>query len=229
LEEHISRFLRTFQLDKKKEAQNRQQLIHQLRELIQCNNISDGNIRFQFNNNQLNRFCAWFIPSKYPTYHQYSNGIDVKTYHGERIDPNIKSRDIELRLAVDRFITREKVYEAILLNPKSELTEGSRSNIFFVTDECIVTPPLELVLPGITRQHIIFLIKKHGIQFEERNIHIDEIANFASCFISGTSPKILPVKKFDELLLDIKNPLVQKLMKLYDQSIGSYLSDFKWR
>lgn len=228
LDDHLTRFLGSFKLDKEKQKVLKLLLTKYLQKLIEGNNLTNGNIRFQFNSNQLNRFCAWFVPSYYPTPEQYNNGVYVNTYYGERTDPNIKSRDINLRSKLDGVIAQNNVYESILTNTKGEITEGSRSNIFFITDEQIVTPPFEMVLPGITRQKIIELIKKYELRFSERTILIDEISGFTSCFISGTSPKILPIKKFDEHSMDVKNPLLQKLIQWYDQSISDYLLHFKW-
>ena len=228
LRDHLDRFLSAFHFGVDKNNYYKTLLSNYIRKLIDCNNLENGNVRFQFNNNNSQLFCAWLIPFKYPTAQQYKEGVSVNTYSRERTDPNIKSRDIKLRFDVDDFIVKREIYEAILINPDGKITEGSRSNIFFIENKLIISPPLAMILPGITRQKIISLIHEHGFHFEERTVRISEINRFESCFISGTSPKILPVKKIDEQYMIIENPLLKRLIQLYDKLIDTYLENFTW-
>ena len=212
LEDHLDRFLGGFHFGVVKNNYYKTLITHHIRKLIDINNLENGNIRFQFNNNNSPLFCAWLVPFKYPTTQQYTEGVFVNTYARERIDPNVKSRDIKLRFEVDDFIVNRGIYEAILINSEGKITEGSRSNIFFIENKRIISPPSAMILPGITRQKIISLIFEHGFHFEEHSVHMSEINSFKSCFISGTSPKILPVKKIDENSMIIDNPVLQQLI-----------------
>lgn len=228
LEDHLNRFLPTFHLNQEEIKKHRSPLVENIRLLIEKNNIVEGNIRFQFNNNDTHSFCAWKIPHTYPSADQYKKGVCVNSYHAERQEPRIKSRDIKLRDATDQIIKDQEVYEVILINSEGQITEGSRSNLFFIKNNLFITPPLSLVLPGITRQKIIQLLKENDIRLEERPIHINEINSFDSCFISGTSPKILPVAFVDKVPMQIEHPLLLKLISLYDRKIELYLANFRW-
>jgi branched-chain amino acid aminotransferase len=228
LEDHLNRFLSTFQFNSEEIDHYKRLLTSNIHTLIKSNKKNDGNIRFQFNNKDTKSFFAWLIPFKYPTTKQYDDGIIVETYKGERNEPQIKARDLKLRQGADEFIEKHNIFEAIFVSKEGEITEGSRSNVFFLQHEKIITPPLPVVLPGITRHKIVQLIHEYGFQFEERTIYLNELKKITSCFISGTSPKILPIKIFDKKYMDIKNPLLQKLMKLYDRKIEEYLANFNW-
>ena len=46
----------------------------------------------------------------------------------------------------------------------NEITEGSRSNIFFLKDETLVTAPDNAVLNGITRKHILEICRENSIR-----------------------------------------------------------------
>ena len=46
-------------------------------------------------------------------------------------------------------------------------------------------------------------------------------------FISGTSPKILPIKEVDQIKYDINNIIMRKLMKAFDEEVESYIEKFK--
>lgn len=70
------------------------------------------------------------------------------------------------------------------------IEECSSCNIFFVLENnVVVTPPLnDTVLPGITRDSIIRLVKDQGLELEIRAIHIDEVFESAiECFSTGTA------------------------------------------
>lgn len=228
LEDHLNRFLHTFHFNQEDIKKHRSPLIENIRLLIEKNKIAEGNIRFQFNNNDTHSFCAWIIPHRYPSVDQYKKGVGLKSYYAERQEPRIKARDIKLRDGADQIIKEQEVYEVILINSEDQITEGSRSNIFFIKNNLFITPPLSLVLPGITRQKIIQLLKDNDFKFEERPVQVNEINSFDSSFISGTSPKILPVALFDKVPMQVEHPLLFKLISLYDQQIELNLANFRW-
>ena len=228
LEDHIERFTSSFLVNNEKKAAWMLLITRRIRVLVEENKISYGNLRFQFNDYSPASFFAWMIPSKYPSDQQYYKGVTIKTYLGIRNKPNFKARNINLRRDVDNFIEENDIYEAILVNSKGFLTEGSRSNIFFIKDSILITPPLAMVLPGITRQKIIELIDANNLQFEERLIRIEDMKNYSTCFISGTSPKILPVTRINDIKMDVENKHLINLINLFNQQIDEYIKMFKW-
>lgn len=75
--------------------------------------------------------------------------------------------------------------------------EAGVMNVFFVIDDTVVTPALSgTVLPGITRDSVITLLKAMGIGVEERPVAIDEIVaahaqgRLRECFGTGTAATI---------------------------------------
>jgi branched-chain amino acid aminotransferase len=91
----------------------------------------------------------------------------------------------------------------------------------------LYTSPLEDVLPGVTRGRIISLAKSLGIGFEEKKINFKEVDNLNAMFISGTSPKILPIAKVDNITLDVNNDIMQKLIKGFNEEIIIYINKFR--
>ncbi len=78
--------------------------------------------------------------------------------------------------------------------------EVGTMNIFFLIDDCLVTPALSgSILPGITRDSVLHLASDWGIKTEERPISIDEVLESAEsgrlkeCFGTGTAAVISPV------------------------------------
>ncbi len=63
-----------------------------------------------------------------------------------------------------------------------------------------------------------------NIQAKEREVNLKELQPFESAFITGTSPKILPVLKIDGFKFNPQNEIVRQLMKKYDELIEGYLN-----
>lgn len=92
-------------------------------------------------------------------------------------------------LAFEKF-KREGYYEGIFTNRNGSVTEGSISNLFFIKNGVIYTPSLSLnILPGITREKIIRIIKKLALPFYEGEYRIEELLNADSIFITNSLMK----------------------------------------
>jgi len=83
---------------------------------------------------------------------------------------------------------------------RSYIEEVGTSNIFFVVEDVLVTPPLSgSILPGVTRRSVIQLATDWGIRVEERPISIQEVIDgigtgaLKEIFASGTAAVISPV------------------------------------
>jgi D-alanine transaminase len=88
--------------------------------------------------------------------------------------------------------------EAVLIRPDGTVTECSRSSFFGVVGGVIRTHPQDAaILPGITRGHILELIRELHLALEERALHKDELATASELFITGTTAEVLSVVKLD--------------------------------
>ena len=89
--------------------------------------------------------------------------------------------------------------EAIMLNNKGNVAEGSAENIFVVKNGIIKTPPLDAdILNGITRDSVIQLIKKEHMKLVEKNITINELLKADEVFMTGTAAEVKSVTKIDK-------------------------------
>lgn len=89
--------------------------------------------------------------------------------------------------------------EVVMTNLAGEITESAVSNIFFVRDGVLVTPPLEAgILEGITRAAVLGPVAKAaGVSISKTAIPATEIPRFSECFITGTTREIVPVGMID--------------------------------
>ena len=89
--------------------------------------------------------------------------------------------------------------EAIMLNNKGNVAEGSAENIFVVKNGVIKTPPLDAdILNGITRDSVIQLIKKEHMKLIEKNITVNELLKADEVFMTGTAAEVKSVTKIDK-------------------------------
>ena len=100
----------------------------------------------------------------------------------------------------------EKGYTQVLWLDAVErkyVEEVGTSNIFFLINNELITPPLEgSILPGITRDSVLQLVRDWGYQVSERRITIDEViaagmaGTLQESFGTGTAAVIAPVGEF---------------------------------
>ena len=89
--------------------------------------------------------------------------------------------------------------EAIMLNNKGNVAEGSAENIFVVKNGIIKTPPLDAdILNGITRNSVIQLIKKEHMKLVEKNITVNELLKADEVFMTGTAAEVKSVTKINK-------------------------------
>ena len=168
-----------------------------------------------------------YIPSSYPSASMVSDGVPLILYHAERLDPGVKMLNKRLRLSVNEELARRKAYEALLVNHEGQITEGSRSNIFFVTgDDVIHTAPDSMVLSGITRRYVTEIIRSEGIPLVYTAVGEHGMSRFRSAFLTGTSPMVLAVRSVENQVFDVSDPLIGKLREVYTAAVEESISDY---
>lgn len=219
LEDHLERFFISASIAQKKIPFSREQISGFLDQLIRENRVEKGNILLACKNN----LKAFFIPHKYPEKEWYNTGVPCGILKAEREKPNAKVFQTPVRQLADELMEQHGFYEVLLVDHFNRITEGSRSNVFFVTNEGLVTPPGNEVLLGITRQKTILLAQNAGIAVSEHDVFMDDLPRFQAAFITGTSPKILPVSQIGELKFNPQNHVVQLLREKFDELILNYI------
>lgn len=108
---------------------------------------------------------------------------------------------------VAKYKAQELGYDdAIILDVNNMVGEVTTSNIFFVKEGHLYTPPAKYVLNGITRQEIIKIVVKEKIMgFTEKFFTVDELLNADEIFITGTTIEIASVGRVLERKFNIGN------------------------
>ena len=97
------------------------------------------------------------------------------------------------------FAESKGYHDALMLDYRGYVAEGTGANIFFIKDNDIHTPIPDCFLNGITRQAVIKMAKDQGFKITVRHILPDEINNFDEAFLTGTAAEITPIRSIDSV------------------------------
>lgn len=215
LEEHYSRLEKSLAAMGRVPEFSCEELRECIADLVSESGIKDHNIKIEADVEGFSRL--YLSPTHYPEPEMYRTGVKTDLFRGERRSPNIKMMDRELREATDEVIRKGGLYEVLLVDRNGQITEGSRSNVFFIKDGEVFTAPAEKVLLGVTRSKIIEIIRAMGVTLHEEAVDAGDIGSFDAAFISGTSPKVLPIASAGETSFDVNEPILRKIMEKYDE------------
>lgn len=158
------------------------------------------------------------VEGKYPTDEMKKNGVELATFQHQRYNPQVKAIDSTIAEKIDAYRTEKGVYSLLYVS-EGEVGECEKANIFFIRDGALITARDEDVLLGVTRSKVLELAEKFKIPVIKRTIETRELFTMDGAFMSGTSIHILPVRRIDEEVFDVNNPLLLKLSEELDRSI----------
>ncbi|WP_158275693.1 aminotransferase class IV [Marinilabilia rubra] len=232
LEDHLNRLFRGAQKSNINLNINPLKIKKYIYNYISHDSIAEGNFRlsFYFDETQLDvkEFRGQSIKPSYPPTHLYQSGIECSLMHAERIHPETKIANTELRNQADERISNNHLFEVILVNRDGRITEGSRSNVFFIKDKKLITAPDDCVLPGVVRKKTIELAKELAIPIDYKCLDAKkELPMMDGAFITGTSPRILPIREIDHLKFDPNNEVLQLLISKLKEKISNYIKENK--
>ena len=133
-------------------------------------------------------------------------GVDVCVSTWNRLTPNsmpamaksganyMNSQLIKMEALLNGFA------EGIALDDRGYVSEGSGENIFVVSGDMVLTPPLSSsILAGITRDSVIQICHELGIAVKERSIQRAALYVAEEAFFSGTAAEITPIRSVDRI------------------------------
>jgi branched-chain amino acid aminotransferase len=132
-------------------------------------------------------------------------GVRAKVSSWRRISPDsliphAKASGQYLNSILAKIETHKAGYEeAILLDDKGHVCEGSGENIFVVRDGVILTPPQTAsILDGINRRSAIQIARDLGFEVVERDIARAELYLADEVYMTGTAAELVPVREIDD-------------------------------
>src|SRR5262245_22675566 len=142
--------------------------------------------------------ASWEWPSYFDP-EQRLKGIRLDLADYRRPDPKTapclaKAAGLYMICTISKHKAERKGYaDAMMLDWEGRVAECTGANIFFIKDGKIHTPIADCFLDGITRQTVIGLARKRGIEVIERRIMPNELTGFWECFITGSAAEVTAV------------------------------------
>ncbi len=118
--------------------------------------------------------------------------------------------------------TKAGYEEAILLDQRGLVGEGSGENVFIVKDGAIVTPGLcGGILEGITRNSVLTIARDLGIAVVERDVARTELYAADEVFVTGTAAEVAAIREIDDHAIGDgrRGPVTAELQDVFDAAI----------
>tara|TARA_S200000501_G_scaffold193128_1_gene181960 strand:- start:1056 stop:1979 length:924 start_codon:yes stop_codon:yes gene_type:complete len=179
--------------------------------------------------------AAWEWPS-YMSPEVFEKGIKVKISSYVRERGNLVSRSkvngnyVKSMMALKEAL-KEGYDEALLLDTKNFISEGSGENLFAIKDDQLFTPNLEASLDGITRKAIIALAEELGLKVSISDLTEKDILSSEELFFTGTAAEVVPITQVNKTKIGSgkRGKITEILQKNYfDQVRGKRTSFSEW-
>lgn len=163
-------------------------------------------------------------------------GIRAKVSSWRRIGtggliPHAKASGQYLNSILAKTESQKAGYEeALLLDERGFVCEGSGENIFLVRDGEIVTPPhVASILDGINRKSVIQIARDLGYTVVERDVARAELYLAEEVFLTGTAAELVPVREIDDHPLGDPGEVTRHLQsKFFDALHGRAEEYLEW-
>jgi branched-chain amino acid aminotransferase len=214
---HIRRLFDSAKIYRTELPYTQEQLVSAVKETVRANKLRAGYIRpvvyrgygeigVNPGNNPVEVAIATIEWGKYLGAEAMENGVDVCVSSWTRFAPNTlpsmsKAGGNYLNSQLVKMEALQNGYsEGIVLGTDGYVSEGSGENLFLVRDGVVVTPPVGAsILPGITRDTVITLLRDEGIEVRQQLIPREMLYIADELFFTGTAAEVTPVRSVDRI------------------------------
>ena len=185
----------------------------EIKQLIKKSNLKNGYVYYQISRG--------IDPIRS---HMFDANIQIETF-GYVVEHAFKSKTLKVMLCEDLRWQRcdikstsllgnvmsmndakDKGCEEVIMHKNNFITEGGASNIFFVKDNLVMTPALtNNILPGITRELLIKVIKNEGIDVQEGKYSLEDLIDSESIWLTSSTKGLAEVGE----VINTKTKLIQ--------------------
>jgi branched-chain amino acid aminotransferase len=117
--------------------------------------------------------------------------------------------------------------EAILLDERGFVCEGSGENIFVITDGQIATPPhVASILDGISRKSVMQIAEDLGYPVVERDIARAELYMADEIFLTGTAAELVPMREIDDHDLGDPGEITRAIQSKYEDALHGRAEEY---
>ncbi len=155
------------------------------------------------------------------------NGVRARVSSYRRISsesliPHSKASGQYLNSVLAKIESVKAGYEeAILLDDKGYVCEGTGENVFVIKDGVIHTPgQADGILDGINRKSCIQIARDLGYEVVERNIARAELSLADEVFLTGTAAELTPMREIDDIEIGPPGPITREIQGVFEDALS---------
>ena len=143
--------------------------------------------------------------------------VAVRRNSPDSLPPNIKSLNYLNNILAKIEANVKGGNEAIILDSRGLVSEGSGDNIFVIKEGQIFTPHTISNLKGITRAAVMELAEIKGNPIQEKEMGLFDLYTADEVFVTGTAAEVAPVTKVDGRVIGTgkPGPITKELMAAF--------------
>jgi branched-chain amino acid aminotransferase len=228
--DHISRFQHGCKVLRLNCPLTGNEILRVVREIVRRNRLSDGLVRFTLSRGPgprgyspkgaenptfvITAFAAPELPAAYR--------VIISSVRLLADDPISDFKNLN---KLHQIVARSEAdsvgaNEALLINTKGFVVEGTTTNVFWIKEGVVCTPPVRGILAGTTRAHILRLCKTLNLSTVETNIRADRLAAVDGLFVTSCSAEVMEVSHLDGQRVK-RSPIVRRLKSHYRQLLSA--------
>jgi branched-chain amino acid aminotransferase len=113
--------------------------------------------------------------------------------------------------------------DALMFDWRGQVAEATGANAFFVREGALYTPTPDCFLNGITRQTVMDLARRRGVEVIEKAIWPEELESFEQMFITGSAAEVTFIQSAGPWNFEIGD-LSRQLATDYDDLVNRRLN-----
>lgn len=171
--------------------------------------------------------CLIVLAEWKPLVYDNEGGIKVISSSQRRNAPQFLDSKIHHNNLLNNILAKIQANIAgkdagLMLDERGFVAELNGSNLFMVKNKAVHTPYGHACLPGITRNTVMELCRRNGIEIQERDITLSEMYNAEGVFATGTMGELTPVVEIDGRIIASHHPDLLKILTLFKNEIRTF-------
>lgn len=243
LDEHIERFLDTMRIlmmDRMEggDVYSHEQLVEACKEVVRANGftscylrplafVGQGKLGLGARDNPVHVCIAAWPWGAYLGEEGMRKGVRLRTSSYARNHPNASmSRAKVVGHYVNSIIARYEANddgfdEALMLDFNGFVAEGTGENVFVLRNGIVKTPPVANILPGITRNTVLEILRRMDLDVQEVFFGRDAFYVADEAFMCGTAAEITPIGSLDRREIGVggPGPITRKVQQIYGDGV----------
>lgn len=220
IEEHLDRLFESARMRGWTLSWNREEIAAIARKTVKKNEYPESRIRITITAGvKQPTLFVWVQPLEKIPQSAYERGVSVITFPLERPFPRMKTTSIQPLLIARNEMRKKKSFDALLVNSKGLVTEGTWTNFFIVKKKTLITPKLGVLL-GMTRETVLKTARPL-FRIQQRDVTRRELLSADECFITNSPKGIIPVTKVDgeKIGTGRPGPITRHLQREFDKKV----------